>query len=101
MLPGIHTDAALSTVITFTNATRFTSGNRIRHAGHDGQNQGLSDKVALVIMAETGILITVITGFKYHPMSRLDHGQSGLAGPDTGTARRFGLRVQVIAVMVA
>jgi hypothetical protein len=88
-------------VITFTNATRFTSGNRIRHAGHDGQNQGLSDKVALVISAETGILITVITGFEYHPMSRLDHGQSGLAGPDTGTARRFGLRIQVIAVMVA
>jgi hypothetical protein len=64
------TEAALSMVITFTHATTFTSGNRIRHVVHDGQNQGLSYTVALVMLAETGILITVITGFKYHPMSR-------------------------------
>jgi len=44
------------------------------------QNQGLFDDVALVILAESGILITVITGFEYHPMSRSI--MASLAYPD-------------------
>jgi len=49
------------------------------------------------MMAESGILITLITGPEYHPMSRSITGQSSLPGPDTGTARS----TQVIAVIVA